>query len=348
MSKVKLYISRHLKSILVIIVIFLVGSSMWAINPPILKKPPLEVLEPPSPPSNAEHFQIKVMTVNIGNGDPRCFQHYNWGLCFKEVEQNIATNIHKLKPDIIAFQELTTPANCLSWQEENPNKVCYQLQEQSSILQVRRILGEDYTIACEPRHQHDCIGVRKELGFIQGCPLGGYCDDLGLYDQQPDKCNDMFTVSAFDINVHGYPIRVINAHPSPRQKTCRINALTQIFEGTAEREPFANGERNLIMGDFNMDPFRSSDASVKIWEKYVGLPGSALPFHYHSGPAEHWPPYDTFVYGPIRRVLDFVTSDFAQGTCQVLGMSPDTERIDGGKGMDHKAFYCSLSFAVIP
>jgi hypothetical protein len=71
--------------------------------------------------------------------------------------------------------------------------------------------------------------------------------------------------------------------------------------------------------------------------------GEGKRFAYHSGPAEREPPYFTVDEVLFHLTLDHVASDFAQGTCQTLGMAPGTERLDGGKGTDHRALFCALN-----
>ena len=63
---------------------------------------------------------------------------------------------------------------------------------------------------------------------------------------------------------------------------------------------------------------------------------------YHSGISEKIPPNYTYFF-IIRRTLDIVVSNFAKGTCYVLGVSPGTKRLDGGSGTDHRALYGSSS-----
>jgi len=329
------------------LVTVLICTGLWFAWRPILGEPPnFQNQTKPTLPRDVDVIELRVMTANVGNSDPRCYFHYSWGLCYQDVEQRLAESFRKLQPDIIALQEVTHPSQCEGWEEKNPSKVCYNFQMREPAYQVRRLLGDEYTIACEPRNHRDCVGVHTKAGFIQGCPLGGYCEDVGSSDAPLSQCDAGFTVFAVTIVVHGQPIRVINGHPPNRNvDTCRTHAIRQIFESYKGHPPLASGERNLIMGDLNMDPFRFSDTTTELWEQYVGLPGSSLPFSHHSGPAERWPPYDTIVVGPYRRVLDFVASDFAVGTCQVLGVSPGTQRIDGGKGTDHRAVYCTLEFA---
>jgi len=296
-------------------------------------------------PTGVDVVKLRVMTANVGNSDLGCFAHYSWGLCYNDVEQRLAESIQELRPDIVTLQEITHPSQCEGWEETDPDKVCYGYQTHNPAYQARRLLGEGYTIACEPRNHRDCLGVHVEAGSIEGCPLGSYCEDIGTSDVPLPGCNGSFTISAFTTIVHDQPIRVVNGHPASRSERCRTDSIGQIFEPHDGQLPLVSGERNLIMGDLNMDPFRYSDTTTTLWGQFVGMPGSGLPFTYHSGPAEHWPPYDTFVLGLFHRVLDFVVSDFAAGSCQVLGVSPDTQRIDGGRGMDHRAVYCVLEFA---
>ena len=327
------------------LVTVLVCAGLWSAWRPILGEPPnTQNRINLTLPTDVTLAELRVMTANVGNSDLQCFSHHFWGLCYNDVEQRLAKSIQGLQPDIVTLQEITHPSQCKGWEETNPDKVCYGFQTREPAYQVRRLLGDEYTIACEPRNHRDCVGVRTSAGSIQGCPLGGYCEDVGSLDVPLPECDAGFNVSAFTVVVYGQSVRVINGHPSKWQEVCRAHSIRQVFEPYDGQPPLASGKHNLIMGDFNMDPFRFSDTTTELWEQYVDLPGFGLPFSYHSGPAENWPPYDTFAFGPYRRVIDFVASDFAVGTCQVLGVSPGTQRIDGGRGMDHRAVYCVLEF----
>jgi hypothetical protein len=114
--------------------------------------------------------------------------------------------------------------------------------------------------------------------------------------------------------------------------------MEQIFEITEYRESLIQAEQALILGDLNMDPWRENDVSTAYWGQWVGETQSE-PYGYHSGPAEHIPPYPTLRYPGIARTYDHVASDFLEGTTLVLGESPNTYRIDGGFGMDHRAVF---------
>jgi hypothetical protein len=97
------------------------------------------------------------------------------------------------------------------------------------------------------------------------------------------------------------------------------------------------------MGDFNLDPWREEDASIRYWRQQVGK-ASESGYIYHSGVAERNPPYPTLRYPFFTRTYDHVASNFLSGVTQVLGESPGTSRLDGGWGMDHRAIYGQLSF----
>ena len=127
---------------------------------------------------------------------------------------------------------------------------------------------------------------------------------------------------------------MVNAHAENRDPACRLAAIRQIFEGDRlVRQP-----RVLLTGDFNMDPWRENDASTRYWRQRVGLNGKDG-YSYHSGVAEFEPPRPTLRYPFLTRTYDHVVSNFLTGVCQVLGESPGTERLDGGRGCDHRAVY---------
>jgi hypothetical protein len=97
-----------------------------------------------------------------------------------------------------------------------------------------------------------------------------------------------------------------------------------------------------VAGDFNFDPFRERSPLTEFWNQHVGPRESGSRFYYHSGPAEHQPPYATAFSLFGRRTVDHIVSNFALGSCYTLGEAPQTHRIDGGWGMDHRALLGEL------
>lgn len=281
-----------------------------------------------------------VMTANVGNSDLGCFR-YNWKLCRKDVETRLAANIQTIQPDIITLQEVLPPWLCEETAENDPDKVCFDAQE---VPQARRLLGPDYSIVCDQRLQYECIAVHRRAGEIIGCPPGGYCSIARTVEVGLD-CDSGFSISAVSIRLwDGKQLDVVNVHPPSFSDRCRVESLRAAFYGSSDAGPIIEQERVLVMGDFNMDPWRSRNDSKQTWEKIFTAGWAGRPFRYHSGSAEIDPPRYTLVFG-IRRTLDLVLSNFADGVCQVLGESPGTSRLDGGRGNDHRAVYGVLNFA---
>jgi endonuclease/exonuclease/phosphatase family metal-dependent hydrolase len=274
------------------------------------------------------------MTVNVGNTSPLCWPYFV-KLCRKSVESRIATNLQALRPDVVAIQEILPQWMCENRRLSPPGSVCAGTADYP---QVRRLLGPDYTIICETRNAFECIAVRTDTGEILGCEPGTLCS-TDRFERQDQGCRHSVSILATTVRVKGRIFDVVNAHAENRSPVCRLAAIQQVFEpGGLVRE-----EKALIMGDFNLDPWREDDASIRYWRRQVGADGVSG-YTYHSGIAERKPPYPTLRYPFFLRTYDHVASNFLTGTTQVLGESPGTTRLDGGWGMDHRAIYGHLSF----
>jgi hypothetical protein len=176
--------------------------------------------------------------------------------------------------------------------------------------------------------------------------LGKLCEGGAVTDVPRPGCDTGFTAFSAVVVTHDQRVTVVNAHLQNSSVECRERALRQVFEDIDGHPPLASGERILLLGDFNLDPFGSDDASTRLWHRYVDMPGKGKPFWYHSGPAERQPPHPTvsvFLLG--SKTVDFVVSNFAYGTCVTLGETPGTTRLDGGRGMDHRALFGELCFS---
>ena len=286
--------------------------------------------------SAADSFTI--LTANVGNSDPRCLPLV-LKLCRKDVEAHIAASIQSLSPDVIALQETLPPSNCTSLLALDTGNVC---SNSSDIPQIRRLLGDAYTIVCESRNSYECIAVHQEAGGIHGCGRGEFCLTDRI-DEQPEGCRPNVAVMGATFEIKGRTFDIINAHPESRSAKCRNASLLQIFTDIGDGVGLVREEHALIVGDLNMDPWRDDDLSVQTWNSYVGAP-EKYPYYYHSGIAEYAPPYFTLEYPTFSRTYDHVVSNFLEGTTLVLGESPGTSRLDWGSGMDHRALYGTLVF----
>lgn len=294
----------------------------------------------PSPPES-NHVPtpgvMRLVQANVGNAAATCFP-YQFKLCYAATEARIRDQLAHHDADVIALQELVAGWQCAGMVESSSARVCH-VSQLAVVEQARRLVGDDYTIACDDRNQYDCIAVHTRFGVIDGCAPGGHCVDAGATAPAGPGCDEGFTVAGFDIIPHAAPaFTLVNVHPpSGGAVECRRHQLAAIFEG---ERALAGAARALVTGDFNMDPYHSSDASIDLFRRHVGPDRR---FAYHSGIAEADPPYPTAVYIHGAFVYDHVASDFARGACQTLGVASGTLRLDGGSGTDHRALLCDLA-----
>ena len=283
---------------------------------------------------------FSILSANVGNLSIGCRKVLN-KLCYKDIEERIAANIKYLSPDIIALQEVLAPWQCNKIDNKDKNKVCSETQ---LVPQIRRLVGEDYTIACNSRNQFECIAVKKGFGEIIDCQNGEICNEARTVPEI-DGCDNGFTISAVTVKAKTLPVLfdVINFHPQSTSSTCRAKMINTALYGNEASQSVIQEKKVLLLGDFNLDPWRDDDESVAVWNAFIKNGWDGLKLEYHSGIAETTPPYFTsfLIYKP--RTLDFIVSNFANGVCNTLGESPMTLRLDGGKGSDHRAIFGVLS-----
>lgn len=302
----------------------------------LMKKSPTAII------GSLAHDKTKsfsVLTANVGNLNLGCQSVLN-KLCYKDVEDRIASNIQTLNPDVIALQEVLAPWQCENLVEKNKKKVCFESQ---SIPQVRRLVGDDYSIVCNTRNQFECIAVRADVGEIIGCKKGAICNTARTA-LEISGCDNGFTISAASIKLNnGVVFDIVNFHPQSTDPICRAKMILLAVDGNETTPPLIKEDKVILLGDFNLDPWRGNDESTIAWKKIIDRGWGGKDFNYHSGIAEKNPPYFTSLLLYRKRTLDLIVSNFAQGVCNVMGESPNTSRLDGGKGTDHRALFGILT-----
>jgi endonuclease/exonuclease/phosphatase family metal-dependent hydrolase len=289
-------------------------------------------------PDGATPADLVLLQANVGNISLDCLA-YSFNLCSTLVEARLRASIAGHDPDVVVLQEVTSKPQCDALDEPHRERACHQAVVADQPWQIRRLVGDDFTIACEPRRGFECVAVHRRFGAIEGCADGALCDGLAEPTEPGPGCDGGFTISAVTVRpVAAAPFRLINGHPDSSSAACREHALDQVFGGAAALAPA--GQPSLIAGDLNLDPFHDDDPSVALWRQHVG---DGRRFRYHSGPAEAEPPYPTAFSLLGGRVLDHVVSDFAVGRCVTLGEAPGTVRLDDGSGTDHRALRCDLA-----
>jgi hypothetical protein len=281
---------------------------------------------------SANAATIKFLSANIGNADLIC-RSYNWKLCQESVEKRVTASIRAIDADVVFLEEAMSEERCQGKKETRPGFVCYDFANRPADQknQARRVLGPDYTIVMA-KGAYEVVAVKKGVGHISGCPDGNLCMVQGV--TIPPSCDQQFSLLPVDAEIKGKQVRLIDAHPDSVSTRCRAEEVDQAFKAVIPG-------RTLMSGDWNLDPYHNHDASVKVWKQNIAAKG----FHYLSGPSSKYAPYYTDFVPIINlpfEALDHVVSDFATGTCQVLGISPGTKRLDGGYNLDHRGILCNL------
>jgi hypothetical protein len=298
--------------------------------------------------------RVRAMVANVGNVSPHCAEQA-FSLCLVPLEERIAANLELLDPDVVAFIEVLPPDLCDGLTPQNPFNSC-SLPSQDPPQVLRLLAHDDYDVVCGDRHAWDCLAVRASLGSIEGC-AGGYCGPVARSLPVEDGCDDGFESFTVGVRLHDVPLTVGVTHPDSTDEGCRAEQVADLFDALG-----ATAHGALVLGDFNLDPFRERDASVDVWEEHVGEDRS---FRLLSGPVEHDPPFFTLLpfesaqldpTGSVpanielrdlamARTIDhaLATPDLT-GACTTLGEAPGTDRLEGPEGgLDHRALRCEVT-----
>jgi hypothetical protein len=348
-------------------------------------------LAPAAHASPAPTPSFTVLQANLGNINvtPGACNDQAVKLCLKPVEDRITERVRVLDPDVVLLQEVLPSLVCAPPAKDgdfgtpptspslrNPQHLCNPAVAAMlpAVEQLDRLLPpEQYETRCndpliDPADPGrvippwDCIGVKRSAGRIAAFTSQPGTQPGAVEGQ---TCDNGFTVNLARLELGGRPLQVTSAHPDSggARDGCRAEKLGRMFAALGgDRPPVPT----VVSGDFNLDPYRTSDASTELWDRFVSADGST-PYGYRSGVAEaDPPPFSSNICGlsqldptgllvdgpqpptgPCASTLDHVaaTADLP-GTCDTLGEAPgDTGRLDGGGGTDHRGIACTLSFA---
>jgi endonuclease/exonuclease/phosphatase family metal-dependent hydrolase len=256
---------------------------------------------------------------------------YGDGLAWQVVVDDTRATLATLQPDVVAFQEIFWSGACPDIPSEQwPGFVCAGWQEgDPTVAEV--ILGADYQVACHQGKWDKCIAVRRDFAEIRGCN-----DDLcldALDGAEVSGCGSGSRVGRAIIDLtDGGQITVVNAHGSSgltaEDEDCRVRQFALVFDDM-DGAPAANGQRNLVLGDFNTDPGRNTsfDASAA----YLADQRQE-PWRFHTAVGPDAEPTYAGLFN-----IDHVMSDAFSGDCEAVTTVSDVLYFD------HQPLLCSLS-----
>ena len=289
-----------------------------------------------APSADAQERELVVVQANVGNVNLTACREQVFKLCQRAVEARATTALRGIDPDIVGFQEILPPDLCRRAPSVSPFNLCSGPLEPP--LQSERLLGPGYQHACDDRFGWDCLSVASRAGQLEGGlstrPVLPECEDTG------------FTLNTATVRIGGEPVTVTVAHPDSMDDPCRAAQIRDLFENAIPPTGPV-----LILGDFNLDPFRENNESVRYWRSQVPSRfayASTDEFTLLPGPSQSDPTGEVMDTGDATvpppfgmRTIDFVLVRGLRGSCRV-------QRVDGGGGMDHRAQVCRISFGAAP
>jgi len=265
---------------------------------------------------------------------------YGDGLAWTPAVEAARTFFADVDPDVVAFQEIfwtgecpEIPANaktgfaCESWNPGDP-----------TVAQV--ILGEGWQVACHPGKSDKCAAVNRRFGTFRDCDAD-FCLE-GLKGYEVEDCGKGARIARGIIDLEdGGTLTLVSVHGtsglSADDQDCRTRQFEQVFDDLGDGEPGANGDINLIMGDWNTDPGRMAEVDPSAAYLYDHV-GEGTPFHFLTEVG----PDVTPTYGGLISI-DHVISDTLTGDCRAIGVTDGSPPVLEDFYFDHAPVVCSLT-----
>jgi len=267
-------------------------------------------------------------------------QYYGNGLAWAEVVEDTRRFFANTPVDVVAFQEMFYSGDCPGVPEEaRPGFVCETWKPgEPTVAQV--VVGEGFQVACNLGKPDKCLAVRKSFGQLVGCDAD-LCLD-GLDGAEVPDCGSGSRVGRGVITrPDGASVTVVAVHGTSgleaSDQACRGAQFAQIFEDL-DGAPAANGDRNIILGDFNTDPGRNTDfdEGAQLVAAYTLAEGA--PFHFVSEVGPDAEPTYARLFN-----IDHVIADAYDGSCWVPGISEGEPAVTTVNFFDHHPIVCGLN-----
>lgn len=269
-----------------------------------------------------------------------CDEWYGNGLSWLSIMDDARAWIAAVDPDVIVFQEVFDPNECAEVPEEFwPGFVCESWAPGDPVV-AQLILDDDWQVMCNPIRTDKCAAVHKRIGTFRGCDAA-LCLE-GMEGTNVDGCGKGVRIGRGVVDlVDGGVLTLVNVHGSSgysdEDMACRVKQFEQVFVDNGSGEPAANGDWNLIMGDFNVDPvvMLGMDPSADAVQGHMDA-NPAL--HFITQTAQDSPA--TYA-GYVR--IDHVISDAWSGTCWHAGITEGHPGVTPAVSFDHHPAVCDLT-----
>lgn len=263
---------------------------------------------------------------------------YENSLAWNPAEEALTRFLAEHAPDVVAFQEIFHDPWCEDIEvDPSLDFVCRDASPERP-LQVQRLVGEGFQVACVPDQDDTCLAVRRSFASFVDCE-DDICPLVGF--PPPNGCTSRPRLGSAEVQTaDGASLVLTVFHGSSGligdTPDCRAEQVEQIFVDRGDGQPAAWGEANLAMGDLNTDPFLFAevDPSAARWNEHVG---DGKPFHYVSSSDPDGP--ETYVTH-VR--IDQVVSDALAGSCVVAGVSEGTAAPIEAVYWDHHPVICEV------
>ena len=263
---------------------------------------------------------------------------YGNGLSWIPAVEQTTAFFADLQPDVVVFQELFYSPDCADIPPEfHAGYVCETWAPGDPTV-VETILGPGYQIACHLGKTDKCAAVKTSFGSFAGCD-SSFCLE-GLDGAEVEDCGGGSRVGRGTIDLEtGGSLTIVNFHGTsgflPADQLCRVAQIDQVFVDL-DGQPAANGELNLVLGDFNTDPARAVllDLSAQRWNDFVG---DDLPFRFITAMGATVQP--TYA-GTLN--IDHQVSDGLVGDCWHPGITEGRDPVVDFEYFDHVPAVCSV------
>jgi hypothetical protein len=303
---------------------------------------------------------LKVITFNTGgsasgtNNDGDNFndtqagysdEFYGNGLAWGEAVTAVTDFLAVESPEVIGFQEIFHSPECESIPANAQTGFVCETWSPGDPTVANVILGSGYQVACNLGKPDKCIGVKTSFATIDGCS-GDFCLD-GLDGASVPDCGGGSRVGRATLTLAaGGSLTVVLYHGTSgftgSDADCRIAQTEQVFVSLDGQggPPAANGQRNIVLGDLNTDPYRAfiADSSARRWRDFVGRPGDQdVDYFFISDVGlDSTPTYA----GSLT--IDHVISDAYVGNCRAPGTDGEPP-VYPYAYFDHVPIVCELS-----